>query len=186
MSFDEQTIVYSLIKGQCMESFTADLIDRSDIVTLGKYSSALLEKIDNFLKSQEGAFISLVSNSISNKSSELIFSTESSTSYGKFIFLLTTLKVLTTYLKSDQKEIAEKLIIEIQNTLDDENFKNGLFNDQEYKNLVFEKKQIENNVDVTQTQNKTSPYYAQYLNYGVGTLILGGIGLVAFSFAKRK
>lgn len=176
--------VYSLIKGQCMGAFLAESIGRSDTGGIGPQAQNLLDKVESIINSQNGALSNLVTISISEKSSSNIFSTTSSTQYGRFVFLLAVTKSLTKYFDTENGEIAKKLVNEIQILLDDETFKIALFEDSNYQTLVMF--QEETKSDAKAEKQVKSQSFLPYIGYGLGTLVIGGVAMIALSFSREK
>lgn len=173
---NQNRVIYALLKGQCTDLFTAEAIGRSDIVNIGPHAKAVLIKIEELLQSQNTALNNLVSISLNEKTTENIFASGSSTPYGKFIFLLTLIKILTTHFNSNENgEIAQSFIREIQTTLDDENFMTTLFAEPEYKKL------IEQNLNHVE---KNKYEYLPIMGYVSVSVV--SIALLAFTALKFK
>lgn len=185
-----QETVYALLKDQCMGAFTAELIGRSDMITVGPQAQILLEKVETTLKSQYTFLSNLISTSLSEKSSTNIFSVVAKNAYGKFIFLLTVTKLLTRYFELENGETAKLFVQEIQTLLDDTTFKTSLYEDQDYLKLVTPP-DTQNSVSELEHEKETSvePVVTQptsYWQYGLGTLVLSGVGLLALTLVKSK
>lgn len=178
-----QETVYALLKDQCMGAFTAELIGRPDMVTVGPQAQIILEKVDTILGLQHIALANVISTSLSDKSSTNIFSVVAKNAYGKFVFLLTVTKLLTNYFNTEHGETAKLFVQEILSMLDDTTFKTNLYEDQDYLKLVTRVEVPKLEQEHIKEQNAKP---IQYWQYGMGTLVLSGIGLLAFTLAKKK
>ena len=133
----------------------------------------------------------LVSSSLykSDNYSENIFAATSRSQYGRFVFLLTVTKLLTNYFDSEHDKTAKVIVGEIQDLLNGTTFKSALYEDSEYQKLVTppeKKASVELPENNQLTDQSTEQSYFPYIGYGVGTLALGVIGIIAFTFSRGK
>lgn len=127
-----QTVIYEVLKSQCLNAFIAESIESGHLIALCENSKKILEKVNKTLQSQQVAFTNVITTSLINGNSEAIFAISTSTYYMRFIVFLTMIKLLSTELHGVNKENASTITNEILKALDDITFQNSLFADAEY------------------------------------------------------
>jgi len=175
MSSNDENLIYELLKDQCMTEVLVSSIDRSDILSLEK-KTIIFEKVNNLLNSQSDALTYIVNSAIETESANDILASGTDDPYVKFIFLIAITKLLLQH--SKHNNIANNLINEITLFLENNEFKSKLFENESYKKLTTQKKNVDNTTNTNQ--------YLTYVKYGTGALVLGGLSLLAVAFTRGK